>query len=63
MDLPPGAPRMREVTSAKTMEQLVLLWDLGADYEMQLKRRKERAEQLGHGAESAGSTSRACIHK
>ncbi|CAM9306075.1 unnamed protein product [Ascophyllum nodosum] len=63
LDLPPGAPRMREVTSAKTMEQLVLLWDLGADYEMQLKRRKERAEQLGHGAESAGSTSRACIHK
>lgn len=63
MDLPKGAPGMREVTSVKTLEELAVLWGVRDDYEAQVARRKERSRQIGQGQDAAGSNARDCIHK
>eukprot|EP00903_Cladosiphon_okamuranus_P010350 g9793.t1 len=62
LDLPAGAPGLREVTPAKSLEQLANLWDVGADYNAELVRRRERAEHLG-ASSALPSAERSCIHK
>lgn len=38
LGLPKGAPGMREVTPAKTLEQLAKIWDVGTDYDAEMDR-------------------------
>ena len=38
LGLPAGAPGMREVTPAKTLQQLAKIWDAEADYDAELAR-------------------------
>lgn len=38
LGLPGDAPGMREVTPAKTLEQLARLWDVGADFDAETVR-------------------------
>ncbi|CAM9459898.1 unnamed protein product [Ectocarpus sp. 4 AP-2014] len=62
LGLPGGAPGMREVTPAKTLEQLARLWDVGADFDAETVSRRKRAEQLGE-ATSIEQAERGTVHK
>lgn len=43
LGLPAGAPGMREVTPAKTLQQLAKIWDVEADYDAELARCGKKA--------------------
>ncbi|CAM9778412.1 unnamed protein product, partial [Ectocarpus fasciculatus] len=62
LGLPGGAPGMREVTPAKTLEQLARLWDVGADFDAETVRRRKRAEQLGEST-ATEQAERGTVHK
>ncbi|CAN0330889.1 unnamed protein product [Ectocarpus sp. 12 AP-2014] len=61
LGLPVGAPGMREVTPAKTLEQLAKLWDVGTDFDAETVRRRKRAEQSGE-ATSIEQAERGTVH-
>lgn len=63
IELPKGSPGMPEVTAAKTLQQLAVLWSMGDDYRDELERRRLLAERVGAEATATATAERSSVHR